>query len=86
MALLPNSWCGNFVERHSFRIVSGKSPETKRKLCLSKNTTHQEITSVKLRRFIKCLAHPLVNCNLETSKKKAVLPTWSQTHIVEKGK
>ena len=22
------SWCGNFVERHSFRIVSGDSPET----------------------------------------------------------
>ena len=26
------SWCGNFVEKHSFRIVSGDSPETLRKL------------------------------------------------------
>ena len=31
------SWCGNFVERHSLRIVSGDSPETMRKLCLSTN-------------------------------------------------
>ena len=26
------SWCRNFVERHSFRIVLGKSPKTQRKL------------------------------------------------------
>ena len=37
------SWCGNFVERHSFRIVSGDSPEAVRKLCLSTNFPHQEI-------------------------------------------
>ena len=24
------SWCGNFVERHNFRIVYGKSPETRK--------------------------------------------------------
>ena len=37
------SWCGNFFERHSFRIVSGDSPETMRKLCLSKKFQHQVI-------------------------------------------
>ena len=37
------SWCGNFAERYSFRIVSSKSPETKRKLCLSAKFQHQEI-------------------------------------------
>ena len=37
------STCGNFVERHSFRIVSGESPETLRKLCLSTKFQHQEI-------------------------------------------
>ena len=29
------SWCGNFEERHSFRIVSDESSETMRKLRLS---------------------------------------------------
>ena len=37
------SWCGNFVERHSFHIVSDDSPETMRKLCLSTIFPHQEI-------------------------------------------
>ena len=37
------SWSGNFVERHSFRRVSGKSPETLRKLCFSTKFPHQEI-------------------------------------------
>ena len=37
------SWCGNFMERHSFRIVLGHSPETMRKLCLSTKFPHQEI-------------------------------------------
>ena len=37
------SWYGNFVERHSFRIVSGDSPETMRKLCLSTKFPYQEI-------------------------------------------
>ena len=36
-------WCGNFVERHSFRRVSGDSPEPLQKLCLSTKFTHQEI-------------------------------------------
>ena len=39
----PNFWCRNFVERNSFRIVSGDSPETMRKLCLSTKFPHQEI-------------------------------------------
>ena len=37
------SWCGNFLERHSFRIVSGDSPKTMRKLYLSTKSPHQEI-------------------------------------------
>ena len=37
------SWCGNFVERQSFRTNSGESPETMRKLCLSTKFPHQEI-------------------------------------------
>ena len=37
------SWCGNFVKRHSFRIVPCKSLETMRKLCLSTKLPHQEI-------------------------------------------
>ena len=37
------SWCENFVERHSFRIVSGEMPETMRKLCLSAKLTHQQV-------------------------------------------
>ena len=36
------SWCGNFVERHSSRIVSGNSVETLRKLCpFTKTSTPQ---------------------------------------------
>ena len=37
------SWCENFVETHSYRIVSEDSPETMRKLCLSTKFSHQEI-------------------------------------------
>ena len=37
------SWCGNFVERHIFCIVSGEFPKTMRKLCLSTKFSHQEI-------------------------------------------
>ena len=37
------SWCGNFVERHSFRIVLGDLPNTMRKLCLSTKFPHQKI-------------------------------------------
>ena len=37
------SWCGNFVERHSFRIVSGDSPEAMRKLYLSTKFLHPKI-------------------------------------------
>ena len=36
-------WCGIFVEQHSFRIVSGESPKTMRKLCLSTKFRQQEI-------------------------------------------
>ena len=37
------SWCWNFMERHSFRIASGESPETMRKLRLSVKYPYQEI-------------------------------------------
>ena len=37
------SWCGNFAERHRFRKVSGDSPKTMRKLCLSTKFSHQKI-------------------------------------------
>ena len=37
------SCCGNFVKTHSFRRVSGKSPETQQKLCVSKKFPQQEI-------------------------------------------
>ena len=36
-------WCGKFVERHSFRIALGESPETMPKLCLFTELPHQEI-------------------------------------------
>ena len=36
------SWCGN-LDRHSFRRVSGDSPETVQKLYLSTKFPHQEI-------------------------------------------
>ena len=41
------SWCGNFVERRSFRIVSGESPETMLKLRLQNLYTREsgEITA-----------------------------------------
>ena len=35
--------CGNFAERHSFRIVSLDSSETARKLCLSTKLQHLKI-------------------------------------------
>ena len=37
------SWCGNFVERHSFRVASSDLPETIRKLCLSTKFPDHEI-------------------------------------------
>ena len=37
------SWCRNFVERHSFRIVLGNLPETLRKLCIYAKFPHQKI-------------------------------------------
>ena len=37
------TWWGNFMERHSFRIVLGDSPETMQKLCLSTKFPDQKI-------------------------------------------
>ena len=37
------TWCGNFVERHNFRIVLAYSPKVMRKLCISTKFPHQEI-------------------------------------------
>ena len=39
----PDFRCGNFAERYSFRRVSGESPETMQKLCLSAKCPHQEV-------------------------------------------
>ena len=39
----PNFLAWKFVERYSFRIDLGKSPETMRKLCLSTKFPHQKI-------------------------------------------
>ena len=39
----PNFMVWKFVGRHSFHIVSGDSPETMRKLCLSTKFPHHEI-------------------------------------------
>ena len=40
------SWCGNLMESHNFRKVSGESPETLRKLCASTKFSHQEIRQI----------------------------------------
>ena len=40
--LIP--WCGNFVERHSFRIVFGNSLRNMWKLGLSTKFPHQKIS------------------------------------------
>ena len=56
------SWCGNFVEKHSFLIVSGKSLETMRKLCLSAKFLHQELGEITLF-FAVCLLRTLSNIN-----------------------
>ena len=37
------SCCGNFLERHSLRVVSGDLPGTMRKMCLSTKLPRQEI-------------------------------------------
>ena len=45
MVKVPISWCKNFVERHSFRIVFGELPKAMRKLCLSAKFPYQETRS-----------------------------------------
>ena len=40
------SCCGNFMERHSFCIVSGNSPESMWKLCFSTKFSRQEISEM----------------------------------------
>ena len=42
-AISPNFLVGKFCGKAQFRIVSGTSPETMRKLCLSTKFLHQEI-------------------------------------------
>ena len=37
------SWCVNLMEKYSFHIDSGKSPEIMRKLYLSTKFPHQEV-------------------------------------------
>ena len=40
------SWCGNFVERHSFRIVSDKSTETMRNSAFSQIFCTRKIAEI----------------------------------------
>ena len=63
------SWCGNFVERNNFRIISGESPETTQKLFLSSKFPHQEIRwnygifcSAQIRKFFYIIL--FVNWNI----------------------
>ena len=42
------SWCVVFLERHSFRLVSGDLPETIRKLCLSTKFPRQELGKINV--------------------------------------
>ena len=39
-------WCGNFVERQSFHIVSGNSPETMRKLSVSTKFSTRKLCEI----------------------------------------
>ena len=39
----PISWCEIFVEKHSFHIILGDSPETMQKLWLYTKFPNQEI-------------------------------------------
>ena len=72
------SWCGDFVERHSFCIVSGDLPETMRKLCLSTTFPHQEIRW-KLRYFLQCKT--LINIGLLTPCLLQILITYIRSTV-----
>ena len=37
------SWCGNFVEMHNVRRVTGDLPDILEKLCISLKFPHQKI-------------------------------------------
>ena len=47
-------WCINFVERHSFRIASGDSPETLRKLYLSTKFHTRKLGEITLFFAVYC--------------------------------
>ena len=53
------SWCGNFVETHSFCRVSGDSPETPRKLPFHNISTPGN--QMKLRYFMQCIFYVIVH-------------------------
>ena len=42
------SWCRNFAEKHSFRIVLGDLSKTMQKLCYSTKFPHQEISEITI--------------------------------------
>ena len=44
----PNSRCGNFMERHSSRIVLGESSETMQKLCVSTKFPHMKLGKITI--------------------------------------
>ena len=77
------SWCEYFVEKHSFRIASANSPETMRKLRLSKKLPHQEIRwncgifrsgccDRSTESFLECIMY-------EKKKKIAMMELFSKT-------
>ena len=45
------SWCGNFVERHSFRTISGDSPKTMQKLCFPQNFYTRKFGEITVQYF-----------------------------------
>ena len=61
------SWCENFVERHSFHRVSGKSPKTLCILCLSIKCLHQEIKWISVFYPVKCANIDSVSLSSTTS-------------------
>ena len=58
------SWRGNFVARHSFRMVSGDSPETMRKLCLAKNFHTKKLGEITV--FYAVLVINLLHNNINS--------------------
>ena len=57
----------NFVERHSFPIVSGEAPETMRKLCLSANFHTRKLGEITTF-YALSLGNSMKNANINLHK------------------